>query len=243
MWPKRKRTEYLKRSNELLISRYGIPRHGNKTNPLDEVGYIILSAQTDENKYQSVYRELKKRFPKWANIQRNDESIIEQILRPSGLSKLKAKYIVRILDKLDADFGKRSLASLKTMPDEEAEKYLASLLGIGPKSARCVLMYSLGRKVFPVDTHNFRVLKRLGAHNFPLPIRRWHDELQKIIPEDLRYSLHVTLVSLGREICRATRPACEICPLSALCCYAKANRKGGRAVICASEQSGRSSGR
>lgn len=243
MWPERNRTKYLERINELLISRYGIPRHGNKTNPLDEVGYIILSAQTDENKYQSVYRELKKRFPKWANIKRNDESTIERILRPSGLSKLKAKYLVRILDKLDADFGKRSLASLKGMSDEEAEKYLASLLGIGPKSARCVLMYSLGRKVFPVDTHNFRVLQRLGAHNFPLPIRRWHDELQQIIPQDLRYSLHVTLVSLGREICRAAKPDCEICPLSELCCYAKENKKGGKALICTSERPRQSSKR
>jgi endonuclease III len=236
MWPERNRTRYLETSNQLLISRYGIPRHGNKSNPLDEVGYIILSAQTDENKYQSVYRQLKRKFPKWANIKSSDEPTIEKILRPAGLSKLKAKYLIKILDKLDADFGKRSLVSLKEMSDQEAEKYLTSLLGIGPKSARCVLMYSLGRKVFPTDTHNFRVLKRLGAHNFPLPIRRWHDELQRLIPADLRYSLHVTLVSLGREICRATNPGCEICPLRGLCCYAKVHQRGGKAVSCKSKR-------
>jgi endonuclease III len=219
MWLKNSRIKNLERCNELLISKYGLPFHGNKINPLDEVIYIILSSQTDEDKYQFVFNLLKKKYPSWKNITASDEIRLRQLIRPAGLSNAKAKYIIELLKKLDSDLGKRSLSFLKNLPDDEAEKYLISLSGIGVKSARCVLMYSLGRQVFPVDTHNFRVLNRLGAIDLPQPIRRWHNKIQDIIPEHLRFSLHVTLVSHGREICKAGRPLCELCPLNQICCY------------------------
>jgi endonuclease III len=227
MWAIRKRKQNLEICNEILVSKYGLPFHGNKKNPLDEVIYIILSSQTDENKYQFVFNNLKKEFPSWEKIKSTDEERLIQILKPAGLSKVKAKYIIDIFQRLDSDFGKRSLSFLKELPDGEAEKYLISLSGIGIKTARCVLMYSLDREVFPVDTHNFRVLNRLGAIDFPLPVRRWHNKIQEIIPKHLRFSLHVTLVSFGREICKAGKPLCEICPLNFICCYAK---KHGRSV-------------
>jgi endonuclease III len=224
MWPEKKRAEYLQICSDILVARYGLPLHGNKSNPLDEVIYIVLSSQTDEKKYQAVYRNLKKAFPSWKTINARDESQIELLLRPAGFSRAKAKYLIGLLNKLDADFGKRSLSALKSMSTEEAELYLRTLPGVGTKTARCVLMYSLNREVYPVDTHNFRVLKRLGAFNLPEPIRRWHDRIQELIPNHLRFSLHVTLVSFGREICKAGKPLCEICPLNSLCCYAQQHK-------------------
>lgn len=219
MWPEKNRVKNLEICNEILISKYGLPFHGNKKNPLDEVIYIILSSQTDEDKYQFVFDNLKRLYPSWKDVTPSDEEVLKRAIKPAGLSNVKAKYVIEILQKLDADFGKRSLSFLKKLPDDEAEKYLTSLSGIGIKSARCVLMYSLGRQAFPVDTHNFRVLNRLGAINLPQPIRRWHNKIQEIIPEHLRFSLHVTLVSHGREICKAGRPLCESCPLIHICCY------------------------
>ncbi len=222
VWPESERAELLEKCNAELVSRYGRPMHGNKKNPLDETFYILLSSQTDESKYQAAYLRLKKAFPSWNLVGPADEDRIEEMIRPAGLSRAKAKNIMRILEKVEADFGVRSLAALRRLDDQEAEAYLRSLPGVGPKTARCVLMYSLDREVFPVDTHNFRVLKRLGLHDFPLPIRRWHDAIQDLVPEGLRFSLHVTLVSFGRDICRAGKPLCERCPLNRLCCYAGA---------------------
>jgi len=78
-------------------------------------------------------------------------------------------------------------------------------------------MYSLGHKVFPVDTHCFRVLNRLGLIHCEPPVRRHEDEIQGMIPENLRYSLHVTMVSLGREICLPQKPRCPDCPIFTFC--------------------------
>jgi endonuclease III len=107
------------------------------------------------------------------------------------------------------------------MSDEEAEAFLLSLPGVGKKVARCVLMYSLGRQVFPVDTHCWRIAQRLGwvrptqkdKHCAP----RDMDRLQSKIPPELRHSLHVNMISLGREICAPTSPRCDECPISAWC--------------------------
>lgn len=216
-WNTEEREQNLRLCSKSLVARYGLPRHGNKSNPLDEVVYILLSSQTDEAKYQKAYSNLKGAFASWKTIKSGDEIRIARILEPAGLSKVKASRIVSILFKIESDFGVRSLAHLKRMSNAEAEKYLCSLDGIGKKSARCVLMYSMGRNVFPVDTHTFRILKRLGAHDLPLPERRWHDAIQDMIPAEIRYSLHVTLVALGRDICKATRPLCSDCSVMELC--------------------------
>ena len=110
---------------------------------------------------------------------------------------------------------------LRKMSDKDAETFLLSLPGVGKKVARCVLMYSLGRQVFPVDTHCWRIARRLGwvrptqkdKHCAP----RDMDRLQSKIPPEFRYSLHVNMISLGREICTPTAPRCDECPISAWC--------------------------
>jgi len=118
-------------------------------------------------------------------------------------------------------FGEPTLKSLHKMSVKEAESFLLSLPGVGKKVARCVLMYSLGRQVFPVDTHCWRIARRLGwvrptqkdKHCAP----RDMDRLQSKIPPELRYSLHVNMISLGREICTPSSPRCDECPILALC--------------------------
>jgi len=219
VWTSKEIGRKLKKCNAILVSHFGLRRHGNKKNPLDELIYIVLSTQTDEAKYQSVYSNLKRRFRSWRKIESHHKPEIETILEPGGLSAIKADRIISILSTLDINFGARSLAMLKRMSDADAEKTLCSLPGVGIKTARCIMMYSLDRNVFPVDTHTFRTLDRLGAHSYPLPVRRWHNHIQAIVPEDIRYSLHVTLVSLGREYCKATKPNCKDCPMNELCCY------------------------
>jgi len=195
--------------------------HYNLKDPLDELLFIICSTKTGEASYRSTFRSLKETFPTHLQIA---EAPAEYIARPiisGGLSNQKAKAIRDLLDVIVAKFGEPTLNPLRKMSDKDAEAFLLSLPGVGKKIARCVLMYSLGRQVFPVDTHCWRIARRLGwvrptqkdKHCAP----RDMDRLQSKIPSELRYSIHVNMISLGREICTPSSPRCDGCPISALC--------------------------
>ncbi|MDD2914640.1 MAG: hypothetical protein PHP70_04905 [Gallionella sp.] len=204
-----------------LKKRYRDFNHYNLKDPLDELLFIICSTKTGEASYRSTYRSLKESFPTHLHIA---EAPAEYIARPivsGGLSNQKAKAIRDLFDIIVAEFGEPTLKPLRKMSDEEAEAFLLSLPGVGKKVARCVLMYSLDRQVFPVDTHCWRIARRLGwirptqkdKHCAP----RDMDRLQSKIPPELRYSLHVNMISLGRGICTSTSPRCDECPISARC--------------------------
>lgn len=204
-----------------LQNRYRDFNHHNLKNPLDELLFIICSTRTAEAGYRDTYRSLKQIFPTHLQVA---EAPAEYIARPmvsGGLSNQKSKAIREIYDVLVERFGEPTLAPLRKMGDAEAEAFLLSLPGVGKKVARCVMMYSLGRQVFPVDTHCWRIARRLGwvrptqkdKHCAP----RDMDRLQSKIPPELRHSLHVNMISLGREICTPAAPRCDECPILACC--------------------------
>lgn len=160
-------------------------------------------------------------FPRHQQIAEASAKYIAKPIERGGLSNQKAKAIRAIMDTLVERFGRPTLSTLKGWSDEECETFLTSLPGVGKKVARCVMMYSLGREVFPVDTHCWRICRRLGwvrptqmdGHPSPHDM----DRLQAKIPPDLRFSLHVNMVSLGREFCTARRPKCRECPIKGYC--------------------------
>jgi len=211
-----------------LSRHYGDFSHYNRKNPLEELLFILCSVQTQESKYRKTYATLRQKFPKFSDLAAAKASAIAKTLRFGGLSRTKSKLIERICRKIMAKFGKLSLAPLATMGDAECETFLISLPGVGFKVARCVMMYSLGRAVFPVDTHCWRVCRRLGwvraTTRDKVCRKRDMDRLQEKIPATLRYSLHVNLISLGRETCINGRPRCALCPLNKLCRRASSSR-------------------
>lgn len=204
-----------------LKKRYRDFDHYNLKDPLDELLFVICSTKTEEASYRNSFRALKESFPTHHEIAAADAESIGRAIVKGGLSNLKAKAIRNLLDAVVERFGEPCLEPLRSMDDGEAEDFLVSLPGVGKKIARCVLMYSLGRKVFPVDTHCWRIARRLGwvrptqkdGHCAP----RDMDRLQSKIPLELRHSLHVNLVSLGREICTAITPKCDKCPVADWC--------------------------
>ena len=99
------------------------------------------------------------------------------------------------------------------MSDADARAYLTSLPGVGPKTAAVVLSFALGRDAIPVDTHVHRVSKRLGLVPPNVSAERADRLLHELVPDGLRTSLHVALIRLGREICKAPIPRCRECPL------------------------------
>lgn len=197
---------------------YGNSRHGNRENPLDELIFILLSAQTEAYSYQETYQALAQRFCGWVGLDNAPEEEIAAVIRRGGLSRKKAKQIRTALAKVKSDFGSLSLDPLRRLDDDAAEDYLVSLAGIGTKSAKCILMYSLGRPVFPVDTHVWRVCRRLGlTPAIPKPTPTIEKELEAKVAPDIRFSLHVNLVSHGRETCVTYWPRCHVCVLNDIC--------------------------
>lgn len=204
-----------------LSECYGDHAHGNKSNPLNELLFIICSVQTNEGLYQSTYTSLKARFPTFRQTADATVDEIASVIAHGGLSRQKAQNICAILSRLEADFGAPTLSPLRGMGDAECEDYLVSLPGVGRKTARCVMMYSLDRNAFPVDSNCWRIVRRLGWVRATRPDRscspRDMDRVQAGIPPNLRFSLHVNLVSHGRACCLPSVTLCGECSIRQFC--------------------------
>lgn len=204
----------------LFKKNYGSPRLGNKKNPLDEYLYILLSLRTTYWSFEKVYKHFKRKYPLWQQADRATAREIAATIKRAGLSYQKACHIKKTLRILKKDFSRFSLAPLRQYDDNDAEKYLLKLPGVGLKTAKCIMMYSLGRDVLPVDTHTYRISKRIGlikgAASQKIAI-----QLEKLIPVGNRYVYHVGCVVHGRKVCFDKKPNCCECMFLALCRYAK----------------------
>ena len=192
--------------------------HGNQEDPLDELVFILLSAQTESYLYRQTYRDLRAAYSPWDRLLNASETEIAAVIRCGGLARKKASQLKAALHQIKETRGTLSLQFLEGLSDAEAFEYLNALPGIGVKSAKCVMMYSLNRAVFPVDTHVWRIARRLGiAPPVAKPSEAQQHDLEKQIPRDIRFSLHVNFVKLGQQQCTAYFPKCGVCPLSDLC--------------------------
>ena len=209
----------------LLNKKYPPNNLGNKKKPLNELLYIIISLRTTNPSLQRTYRKFKKIFPKWENVYESRMEKIVKVLKNAGLSKQKARNLKSILKKIKQDWGVLSLSKARQLNDEDLEKYLRSLPGLGLKSARCIMMYSFGREVFPVDSHCFRIIRRLGwISSESKYYEHIQNYIQELIPPKLRYRLHVNLIQHGRKICFPYRPRCKSCFLQIICQYGKSTK-------------------
>ncbi len=213
--------ERLHELERLLHEAYGAPEGllGNQVDPLDEAIYIILSFQTDLPRFKETWQNLRSAFPRWRNVEEASLDEVSAALRLGGLHRQKARTITRLLRAVRRQFGKLSLDALREMADADAERVLTRLPGISWKGARCVLLYSLDRKVFPIDGNTFRVLQRTGVIPASAVYRRLslHDAVQDAIDPELRRRYHVNLVVHGQEVCLPRRPRCGACPAVTVC--------------------------
>lgn len=191
---------------------------GNKTDPLDELVFIQLSIRTREGAYSTGFDGLKEACGgDWNRFRDLEEAEVMRILGPGGMASVKRRRLIDQLDRIAGEFGYATLDPLSKMTTEEAEQFLTSLPGVGPKTARCVLLYSLDRPVFPVDSHCLRVLGRLGFAPPGLDRKAAHDVLQQMVPFEIRHDLHVNLVHHGRRLCKPGLPMCGECMLLDQC--------------------------
>jgi endonuclease III len=213
---------------EILAAQYGSPRHENKDDPLDELVFIILSQMTTHHSFNRVYDRLKVAAPTWDDVATMPTRRFRALIKDAGLSALKAPRVKAILRRLVRDFGGATLAPLRAMNDREAERYLTELPGVGTKTAKCVLMYSLGRPVLPLDTHGWRLARRLGLVETSVPYEKVHDAIEAVVAPEDRYAFHVNAITHGRALCLPRAPRCKGCPVRRLCAAGRRTQRPPR---------------
>jgi endonuclease III len=143
---------------------------------------------------------------------------LASVIGQAGLGTQRARNIKRLLASVRERFGTYSLDKLEGWSDREVEAFLTDLPGVGLKTAKCVMMYALRRPVLPVDTHVWRIARRLGLVDPSTPYSRVHAELERVVDHRDRYAFHVNCISHGRAVCRATgAPLCIECVIRELC--------------------------
>ena len=160
---------------------------------------------------------LEARFRSWDQVAEAPVDDVADAIRPGGIANIKARRIKEILEEVERREGRLDLSRLETLDDCEVDDYLRSLPGVGPKTAACVLLFSMGRSAFPIDTHVQRVATRLGLLPAGVSGERAHELLAPRVPGELRYDFHVELIRHGREVCKPRFPRCSDCAVLDLC--------------------------
>ena len=200
-----------------LARAYGRKRWSGGGDVLDGLIRTVLSQSTSDTNSQRAFESLKRRFPTWDSAASASAGPIEDAIRSGGLARQKAEVIKAILAAVERDRGEFALEFLADLPTDEAQAYLERFRGVGPKTVACVLLFDLGRPVFPVDTHVLRIAQRLGWVPPGCSAAAAHKLLAALIPPKLRYQVHLNLIAHGRAICHPRAPACSDCPIAAIC--------------------------
>ncbi len=202
---------------EALEAIYGPPPPIPRFEPMDELVSCILSQHTaDANSLPAFFR-LKEAFPSYEKVAEQPAEAIAEIIRNAGLANQKSKSILGVLRAIRERTGTYGIDLLASLSMPEARAWLESLPGVGPKTASIVLCFSFRMDAVPVDTHVFRVGKRLGLIPDKMGADPAHNHLLQIVPPGLAYRLHMALIQHGRAVCRAPKPHCERCPIKELC--------------------------
>ena len=202
-----------------LERTYGVPTNERASDPLDMLIKIILSQATSDTNSHRTFAALKKRFPTWDAALRARSSTIAETIRSGGLANQKAAVIKDVLRQIKEKHGKIDLSFLHELSPEEAVNYLSQFRGIGPKTIACTLLFACRKEVFPLDTHIFRILRRVGLIPQKCTDARAHEIMNRIVPHGKFYSFHVNLIRHGRTLCRPRDPLCERCPIVEYCDY------------------------
>jgi len=176
----------------------------------------VLSQNTSSRNVDIAFRRLVRRFRTPRDLAYADEREIARLIKPSGMHKLKSRHLKRmsavILKKYRGDVSR-----IIRMPYQRSKLELMSLPGVGQKTADVVLAFSGGRDVFPVDTHVFRLSKRLGFADQKDGYDEVKKKLEQATPRGKRVLAHLLLIQLGRSVCRARNPKHRDCPIRDLC--------------------------
>jgi endonuclease-3 len=202
---------------KLLSAEYGERQWRRRQSPISVLVQTILSQNTSDRNSGRAFEQLLASFGSWEDVANASVREISHSIKAGGLGTVKARYIKQSLEEIRGRRGGFELDFLRKLPADEAKDWLRQLPGVGMKTASVVLLFSLGMPALPVDTHVFRVAKRLGLIDSKVSIEKAHILLEGLVlPKDV-YRFHVLLIEHGRKVCKAQRPRCRECVLARLC--------------------------
>ena len=182
--------------------------------PLDGLILTVLSQNTNDKNRDMAFKNLKADFKDWQEVLKAGAEKLENSIKPAGLANTKSLRIIEILTQIYKDFGEFSLKPLKNYDRDYIFNYLINFKGVGMKTVACVLLFDMGLKAFPVDTHVTRVSHRTGIADKNLKPDEISLMLEKIVPLEKCLGGHVNIIEHGRKICHARNPECEKCILA-----------------------------
>ena len=208
-----------------LEKKFGIPQRNEIMDPLSNLVLTVLSQSTNDKNRDTAYVRLKERYPTWEKVMNGDVKIIAEAIRPGGLANQKSERIQDILKWIHKEYGTLNLDCLCEMDPDQTIKKFTQLKGVGVKTISVVMMFSCGIDIFPVDTHVHRICKRLGFLPENASAEKTFWEMRPIVPKGKSFSLHMNFLKLGRTICNARKPKCDICPIIGFCDYYSSEKR------------------
>lgn len=198
--------------------------HGD---PVSELVGTILSQHTSDVNTARSYASLRTSFPTWEALELAGVEHVAAAIASGGLANIKAPRIQAVLTSIRRQHGSIALDHLATSSVADARRELEALPGVGPKTASCVLLFSLGKPAMPVDTHVHRVARRTGLVPDRASAEATQFALEAMLPasRDDLYDFHVHAIRLGRRVCTARQPFCNRCPLAERCLTARTKRE------------------
>lgn len=185
-------------------------------NPICELYYskdyelviaVMLSAQTTDKRVNMVTKILFSKYPSLPSLSKADLNDVEKIIKPIGTYHIKAKNVI--------DIAKALCLNKQVVPNDKL--YLMTLAGVGNKTANVVLSELFDVPCIAIDTHVFRVSKRLGLANKKDNVKEVENKLTKIVPKELQKRFHHQMVMFGRYYCKSIKPLCDNCKLKDIC--------------------------
>lgn len=196
-----------------LRKQYGPLEPWERLRPLDELIATILSQNTSDRNSDAAFASLRRSFADWDALRRARLTKIVRAIRGGGLARQKAPRIRSILRQIHERHGELSLDFLRKLPADEGLTYLRSFVGVGPKTAACVLLFACDKPVLPVDTHVHRVSRRLGLIGPSVNAAKAHEVLARLTPPGKVLEFHIQMIRHGRRVCTARKPHCTDCVL------------------------------
>jgi endonuclease-3 len=187
--------------------------------PLDMLIATILSQNTNDKNSIRAYRNLREKFPTWNDAAKASLASIKSAINVGGMANQKSKRIKETLALVRERYGRYDLSKLERKTNNEVIDELVTIKGVGFKTASCVLLFSMGRDVFPVDTHVHRICNRLGLVAKTKTPEKTYELMRDSFPKGKGYSFHTNLIRFGRKICRSANPSCDVCLLYGECVF------------------------
>jgi endonuclease III len=204
---------------QVLHEVYGDPDLGDPLPALDVLILTILSQNTNDTNRDRAYTLLRAALPNWEMVRDAPTEAVIEAIRPAGLANQKGPRIQETLRSITAQRGFLDLDFLADLPVKQGQQWLMQFKGVGPKTAAIVLLFSFGKPAFPVDTHIYRVTGRVGLRPLKMSVEDAHQYLAQLFrPEDYA-AVHLNIIRLGREVCKARSPNCPACPVRHVCEY------------------------